>query len=97
MYVLLALTAYAFYVQALGGVGAPFVAKEFGLDDAGITGRAWRAATVSTTSRRSTAAWAPLDSSDVQLACNWERNPSSGRAFERGSSPIRGSRRALFS
>jgi hypothetical protein len=49
MYVLLALTAYAFYVQALGGVGAPFVAKEFGLDDAGITGRAWRAATVSTT------------------------------------------------
>jgi putative MFS transporter len=37
MSVLLALTAYAFYVQALGGLGAPFVAREFGLDDASIT------------------------------------------------------------
>jgi MFS family permease len=38
MYALLALGAYAFYVQALGGIVAPFVAKEFGLGDAGITG-----------------------------------------------------------
>jgi len=34
---LLGLTAYAFYVQALGGLGAPFVAREFGLGDAGVT------------------------------------------------------------
>ena len=38
MYALLALGAYAFYVQALGGVVAPFVAQDFGLGDAGITG-----------------------------------------------------------
>src|SRR5512145_3049379 len=38
MYALLALGAYAFYVQALGGIVAPFVAQEFGLGDAGITG-----------------------------------------------------------
>ena len=38
MYALLALGAYAFYVQALGGVVAPFMAKEFALGDAGVTG-----------------------------------------------------------
>jgi len=38
MYALLALGAYAVYVQSLSGVVAPFVAKEFGLGDAGITG-----------------------------------------------------------
>jgi len=37
MGLLLGLTAYAFYVQALGGLGAPFVAREFGLGDAGVT------------------------------------------------------------
>ena len=38
MYTLLALVGYASYVQALGGIAAPFVAREFGLGDAGITG-----------------------------------------------------------
>ena len=33
----LGLTAYAFYVQALSGLAAPFVAREFRLDDAAIT------------------------------------------------------------
>jgi len=37
MYVLFALGAYATYVQSLGGVLAPFLAKEFGLGDAGVT------------------------------------------------------------
>jgi MFS transporter, putative metabolite:H+ symporter len=34
---LYALTVHAFYVMALGGIGAPFLAKEFGFDDAAIT------------------------------------------------------------
>ena len=33
----LGLTAYAFYVQAIGGLAAPFLAREFGLGDAAIT------------------------------------------------------------
>ena len=37
MTILYALTFYAFYVMALGGIAAPFVAAEFGLDDAAIT------------------------------------------------------------
>ena len=37
MYLVLGLTAYAFYVQALGGLVAPFLAREFGLDDAAVT------------------------------------------------------------
>ena len=44
MYLLLALASYASYVQTLGGVAAPFVAREFGLGDAGITGIAGWAA-----------------------------------------------------
>jgi MFS family permease len=34
---LFALVAYAFYIQALGGLAAPFLAAEFQLDDAAIT------------------------------------------------------------
>ena len=34
---LFALIVYGFYVQALGGLAAPFLAAEFGLDDAAIT------------------------------------------------------------
>jgi len=34
---LFALIIYGFYVQALGGIAAPFLAADFGLDDAGIT------------------------------------------------------------
>lgn len=37
MKLLLALTAYGTYLLALGSVTAPFLAAEFGLDDAGIT------------------------------------------------------------
>jgi MFS family permease len=42
MKLLLGLTAYAYYLQALGGIAAPFVAREFALDDRRITGiAAW--------------------------------------------------------
>lgn len=37
MGILYGLTLYAYYVMALGGISAPFLATEFGLDDAGIT------------------------------------------------------------
>ncbi|MBS1107944.1 MAG: hypothetical protein H6Q91_3446 [Deltaproteobacteria bacterium] len=37
MRLLFALIVYGFYVQALGGLAAPFLAAEFGLDDAAIT------------------------------------------------------------
>ncbi len=37
MGLLLALIVYGFYIQALGGLAAPFLAAEFGLDDAAIT------------------------------------------------------------
>jgi MFS family permease len=37
---LYALTLHAFYVMALGGIGAPFLAAEFGFDDAAIAGLA---------------------------------------------------------
>ena len=37
MYLLLGLTVYGFYVQSLGGLSQPFLAREFGLDDTGIT------------------------------------------------------------
>jgi MFS transporter, putative metabolite:H+ symporter len=40
MKLLLALTSYGTYLQALGSVTAPFLAAEFGLDDAGITAMA---------------------------------------------------------
>src|SRR4030095_12206627 len=35
-----ALPPHAFYVMALGGIGAPFLAAEFGFDDAAIAGLA---------------------------------------------------------
>ena len=37
MRLLFALILYAFYIQALGGLAAPFLATEFALDDAAIT------------------------------------------------------------
>ena len=37
MALLFALVFHAFYVTALGGIGAPFLAQEFGFDDAAIT------------------------------------------------------------
>ena len=37
MRLLFALIIYAFYIQALGGLAAPFLAAEFELDDAAIT------------------------------------------------------------
>jgi MFS family permease len=38
MAALLALTAFASYINTVGGIIAPFVAREFGLSDAGIAG-----------------------------------------------------------
>ena len=37
MRLLFALIVYGFYIQALGGLAAPFLAADFGLDDAAIT------------------------------------------------------------
>ena len=37
MGLLFSLTLYGFYVMALGGLAAPFLAQELGLDDAAIT------------------------------------------------------------
>ena len=37
MYLLLGLAVYGFYVQSLGGLSQPYMAREFGLDDTGIT------------------------------------------------------------
>jgi MFS family permease len=38
MAALLTLTAFAAYLQTVPGITAPFVAREFGLSDAGIAG-----------------------------------------------------------